>query len=214
MSKRKDAATRSVIKTIAVIGANATGQDFARTAALAGYDTILEDISREMLERGVAKIREALDAAVARGELRAQDRDSALERITPVVGVEHAIRHADLLIEAVPEELEMKVELFTIFDKFAKPGAIFASSTRTLSILDVSDVTVYRERCVGLRYRVAREPSSPFGDEAHPAAVLHPAAIEVVCSKLTAPEVIDACKFVAERLSNEVHVISDVASTF
>ena len=185
------------INTIAIVGANATGQAFARTSALAGYATILEDVSREMLERGIASIQLSLEAAVARGEIRPPERADALARILSVVGVENAIRDGDLLIEALPEELEMKLEMFTIFDKFAKPGTIFASTTQTLSILDLSDVTVYRERCIGMRFR-ANQPG--------------PSSIELVCTKLTSNEAIRACREVAERWSKEVQMVADMVS--
>ena len=105
-----------VIKTIAIVGANATGQVFARASALAGYETILEDVSREMLERGISAVDRLLQKASERGEIQSADRAAAMSRIAPIVGVENAIRCADLIIEAVPEELEMKLELFTIFD--------------------------------------------------------------------------------------------------
>jgi 3-hydroxybutyryl-CoA dehydrogenase len=186
-----------LVRTIAIIGANATGQQFALAAALAGYSTILEDVSREMLERGVAAIDLHLERAVADGELRPEARAVALARIASVVGVESAIRDADLIVEAVPEELEMKLELFTIFDKFAKPGAILASTTARLSILDISDVTVYRERCIGMRFRA----SSPGG-----------AVMELVPSRMTSVQTMRASEEVAQRLAHKVLVAVDVAS--
>src|SRR5208282_2800272 len=128
------------VKSIAVIGAHGVGRQFARAATLAGYAVVFEDVSREMLERGIAWIRASLDESMRRGELSAAAGSEALSHITFVGTVEGAIRDADLIIEAVAEELEMKLELFTIFDKFAKPGAIFASTATTMSILDLSDV--------------------------------------------------------------------------
>ena len=181
-----------VIKTIAIVGANATGQVFARASALAGYETILEDVSREMLERGISAVDRLLQKASERGEIQSADRAAAMSRIAPIVGVENAIRCADLIIEAVPEELEMKPELFTIFDKFAKPGAIFASSTQTLSILDLSDVTVYRERCIGIRLRKTG-PEDQY--------TLVSDRFELVPTELTSQETILACTEVVHRLA-------------
>jgi 3-hydroxyacyl-CoA dehydrogenase len=187
----------TVIKTIAIIGANATGQAFAAASARAGYPTILEDVSREMLERGISAIASQLQHAVERAELSAENRAAALAHILSVIGVENAIRDADLLIEAVPEELEMKLELFTIFDKFAKPGAIFASTTATLSVLDLSDVTVYRERCIGMRF--AASPSSRH-------------CIELVRTRLTSEETASLCQAVAGRMAKEVRFVPDIKS--
>ncbi len=187
------------INSIAVIGAHATGQAFAYASALADYKTILEDVSREMLERGIANIRHALGEAVERGEIQTVHYESVLARVTPIIGVEEAIRGADLIIEAVPEELEMKLELFTIFDKFAKPGAIFASTTRTLSILDISDVTLHRESCIGMRFR-GSSISAGFNRD----------GIELIPTGLTSDATISACRGVARRLAKEVQFAVDI----
>jgi len=140
------------IKTIAIIGAGTMGRGIAYASALGGYTTVLEDVSDSMLSKAVAWIRESLDEGVRRGKVEAAARDAALARITTSQVVDEAIRDAELIIEAVPEELEMKLELFTIFDKFAKPNAIFASNTSSLSISDMSELTVSRERCLGMHF--------------------------------------------------------------
>ena len=182
------------VRVIAVIGAHAVGRQFARAAALAGYAVVFEDVSREMLERGVSWIRDALEEAVARGALSAALCAEALSRITSASIVESAIREADLIIEAVPEELEMKLELFTIFDRFAKPGAIFASTTLALSVLDLSDVTICRERCVGMRFRDVTGNGS---------------TVEIVRTKLTSEETLRACREVGGRLAQRVLEVED-----
>ena len=187
------------VKSIAVIGAHAVGREFARAAALAGYGVVFEDVSREMLERGVSWVGASLEEAVARGELTARARAAALARIVCANTVEAGIRDADLIIEAVPEELEMKLELFTIFDKFAKPGAIFVSTTRTMSVLDLSDVTVYRERCVGMRFRDGGISGGAIGGS----------VIELVRTKLTSNETVRVCREVAGRLAGEVLEMED-----
>ena len=101
------------VKTIAVIGAGTMGRGIAYAAALGGYNTVLEDISRSMLEQAVSWIRQSFDEGVAKGKVEAGVRDKALSLISNASNVEDAIRDADLIIEAVPEELEMKLELFT-----------------------------------------------------------------------------------------------------
>jgi 3-hydroxyacyl-CoA dehydrogenase len=179
------------ITTIAVIGAVTVGPAFARAAAVAGYATVLEDMSREMLERGVRWIRESLRGDVARGVVAQDLAGAALRRIATAGTVEDAIRDADLIVEAVPEELEMKLELFTVFDKFAKPGAIFASTTETLSILEISDVTICRERCVGMRLR---------GE-----------GMEMVRTRLTSEETVRRCEDVARRMAGEFRWVADIA---
>ena len=183
------------VKSIAVIGAHGVGRQFARAAALARYCVVFEDVSREMLERGIAWISASLEESVGRGELSELARVGALARIVPAGTVEAAIRDADLIIEAVAEEFEMKLELFTIFDKFAKPGAIFVSTTTTMSVLELSDVTICRERCVGMRFR----DTVSVGAE-----------IELARTKLTSEETLRACREVAERFARSVMEVEDI----
>jgi 3-hydroxybutyryl-CoA dehydrogenase len=182
------------VKTIAVIGAGTMGRGIAYAAAFGGYNTILEDISRPVLEQAVHWIRQSFDEGVVRGKVEASVRDKALLLITTVGKVEEAIREADLIIEAVPEELEMKLELFTIFDKFAKTGAIFASNTSSLSITDFTDVTVSRDRCVGMHF------FNPV-----PKMKL----IELVRTPHTSDVTVAACREVAGRMGKEVVIVNE-----
>src|SRR5713226_7992189 len=129
------------IKTIAVIGADLTGRQFARAALLAGYRTILEDVAPNRLEQAITWIRN-LSA-------------DSCSRLLTASTVEEALRDADLIIEAVAEEMEAKIEMFTIFDKFAKPQAILASSSPALSIAEMASVTFCAERCVGMRFSLS-----------------------------------------------------------
>src|SRR5580693_1882551 len=112
------------IKTIGVIGAGTMGRGIAYAAAFGGYRTVLEDVSSEMLEQGSAYISQALEEGVARGKLTPEQKTKALANLNTSRSVEDLCREADLLIEAVPEEMEVKLEIFTIFDKFALPAAI------------------------------------------------------------------------------------------
>jgi len=182
------------IKTIAVIGAGTTGRGIAYAAAFGGYTTVLEDISPQMLEESTRWITKSFDEAVARGKVDAKIRDRALSLIAIAGSVEGAIRDADLIIEAVPEEMEMKMELFAIFDKFAKPHAIFASNTSSLSISDMSDLTVSRERCIGMHF------FNPV-----PKMKL----IEMVKTPLTSQNTIDVCTEVGRRMGKEVVLVQE-----
>jgi 3-hydroxybutyryl-CoA dehydrogenase len=169
------------VKTIAVIGAGPAGRSIALASILAGYRTVIEDVSRQSVERALEWIQQR------RGEQGATEDFASL--LTTSTRIEDAIRDADLIIETVPDELEMKLELFTIFDKFAKPGAIFASTSATLSVGDITDVTIFRERCIGMRF---------------PGAAANADVIELVRVPLTSDETVAACREVALRLANEV----------
>ena len=109
------------IKTIAVIGAGTMGRGIAHAAALGGYRTVLEDILPNALRRAESEIRSNLDKAVELGKVAAKDADAAFARLEYAGSVDEAARQADLVIEAVPEELESKIEIFTLLDKICRP---------------------------------------------------------------------------------------------
>src|SRR5260370_22557927 len=111
------------VKTIAVIGAGTMGRGIAYAAALGGYNTVLEDVSRHVLEQGIAWIRQSFDEGVARGKVQAGARDKALSLISTPSNVEDALRHPEHIFKAMPEELELKLELFTIFLNCATTAA-------------------------------------------------------------------------------------------
>jgi len=182
------------VKTIAVIGAGLVGRGIAHAAALGGYATVLEDVSDTILANGMAWIRETLDEDVRYGKLEAAVRDAALARISTSQVVDLAIRDAELIIEAVADELEMKLELFTIFDKFAKPGAIFASAASSLSIGDFIDVVVHPERCIGMRFFDAG-----FQDN----------QVEIIRTPRTSEETVATCVTVAKRMARQPLIIKD-----
>ena len=132
------------IKTIGVIGANPAGREIALAALIGGYRVVLEDVSREMLEKGTAYIKQSLDERAAHRELSQQERESALARLSGASRVDEVCRVADMLIETVPDEMEVKLEIFTIFDKFAKPGAILASQHVAFDHRDCLDYFSHR----------------------------------------------------------------------
>jgi hypothetical protein len=138
------------IETIAIIGAGGLGQRFACLSLRAGYRTILEDVSMTALERAVTAIREVLTAGAVQLAAREMDINFGAKLAT-AHSVEDAVREADLIIETVADELEMKLELFTVFDKFARPGAVLASTTHSIRIGDLAEMTVCPEHCIGMR---------------------------------------------------------------
>ena len=139
-------------RPIMVIGAGTMGRGIAYAAALGGYRTVLEDVSAEMLRQGTDYIRMSLEEGGARGKVTAEQQKAALTNLSTAGSVEEGCRAAELIIEAVPEDMELKIEIFTILDKFAKPGAIFASNTSSLSITEMAAVTFRPELCIGMHF--------------------------------------------------------------
>src|SRR5437764_2884335 len=117
---------RMDVRTIAVIGAGTMGRGIAYAAVFGGYHAVLEDVSRHVLEQGIAWIRQSFEEGVDRGKVEAGVRDKALSLISTASNVEDAIRDAELIIEAFPEELVMILELLAICDKLAMTAAIIA----------------------------------------------------------------------------------------
>jgi len=182
------------VKTIGVIGAGTMGRGIACAAAVGGYQTILEDVMPETLAKGMTWIRQSLDEGVQRGKLEAAARDAALGRIETSSSVENVCREADFLIEAVPEEMELKLELFTLFDKFAKPKAVLASNTSSLSVAEMAEMTYRPELCVGMHF------FNPV-----PKMKL----IEIVKAPKTSDETIALCREVGVRMGKDVVVVKE-----
>ena len=182
------------VKTIAVIGAGTMGRGIAYAAAHAGFQTVLEDVNDSILAKAIDWIRETLEKGVKRGKVDSAFRDAALSRISTSCVVDEAIRDAELIIEAVPEELEMKLELFTIFDKFARPNAIFASNTSSLSITDFTEIVTFPERCIGMHFF-------------NPVPKMR--LIEIVRTPQTSDETVATCVGVAQRMNKEAVVVKE-----
>jgi 3-hydroxybutyryl-CoA dehydrogenase len=142
----------SQVKTVAVIGAGIMGRGIAHAAALGGYRTVLEDLLPAALRKAETEIRANLDKAVELGKVSSADADAAFSRIEYAGSVEQAAREADLVIEAVPEEMESKIEIFTLLDKICRPSTIIASNTSSLSITEISSVTYRPKKCVGMHF--------------------------------------------------------------
>lgn len=144
-------ATRNV-NTIAVIGTRTAGREIARAAAMGGYQTVIEDVSPQLVEETMRYVQEELQKAVARGEMTGDQKDVAVANLSTARTVEDACRRADMLIETGPEELELKLEIFSLFDRFARPGAILASNTSRIAITDLADMTFRGENCIGIQF--------------------------------------------------------------
>ena len=185
---------RMEMKTIAVVGSRDPGRRIAYASCLAGFRTILEDIWPSALEQGMGWIGQALGEDISRGRISTSVRHAALRNLHTANSVEDASREADLIIETVSEEMEMKIELFTIFDRFAKPGAIFASTTTSLPITDLAAVTFRPERCIGMRFFTDRKTTG---------------RLELVKGRETSEETVAACREVGRRMGLEVSLASD-----
>ncbi len=142
----------AVVNTIAVMGAGIMGRGIAHAAALGGYRTVLEDILPNALRKAEGEIRANLDKAVELGKVSAEDADAAFGRLEYVTSVSDAAREADVIIEAVPEEMASKIDIFTQLDRFSRPDAIVATNTSSLSVTEIASVTSRAPKCVGMHF--------------------------------------------------------------
>src|SRR6185312_9779203 len=180
------------IQTVAVIGAGTMGRGIAHAAALGGYQAILEDILPASLRKAENEIRNNLEKAIELGNISRADADAAVARVEYASSVEEAARRADLVIEAVPEEMESKIEIFTLLDKICKPDTILVCSTSSLSVTEIASVTYRAPRILGMH----------FFNPVHNMKLL-----EVVRALEPDDATIAACTEVGRRMGKEVVVI-------
>ncbi len=139
------------VDTLLVAGAGQMGAGIAQVAAVAGLDVVLIDVADEFIARGMAGIEKGLGRLVEKGRMEAADRDAALARITTgtdmVVGA-----HADLFIEAAPESMELKRDLFEKSAAILRPDAVIATNTSSLSVSALSGFVTTPERFVGIHF--------------------------------------------------------------
>jgi 3-hydroxybutyryl-CoA dehydrogenase len=182
------------VKTIAVIGAGIMGRGIAQVAALGGYRTVLEDLLPGALRKAESEIRQNLDKAAELKKVSTQEADAAFGRLEYAGSVEEAAREADLVIEAVPEEMESKIEIFTLLDKICRPGTILASNTSSLSITEIASVTYRAKKILGMH----------FFNPVHKMKLL-----EIVRARETDDETVAAAAEVGKRMGKEVVVIKE-----
>ena len=164
---------------------------------MGGYRTILEDLLPNALRKAEHEIRATLDKAVELGKVSAGAADAAFSRVEYAGSVEQAAREADLVIEAVPEEMESKIEIFTLLDKICRPGAILASHVSSLSITEISRVTYRARNCLGMHF------AEPVDREKR---------LEIIRGRETDDDTLAAAVQVGRRMGKETVVIEDAAS--
>ena len=140
------------IQNVAVLGAGIMGRGIAYVSALGGYATTLQDTSRDQLEKAASDISAILEKGVATGKVADHDALEARRRLRTVTSLDDAARQADLVIEAVPERMELKVEIFAQVDRVAPAHAILASNTSSLSITEMAAATRRAPQVVGLHF--------------------------------------------------------------
>ena len=181
-------------QTVAVIGAGTMGHGIAHVCALAGYAVAIHDPQPGAVDRAIGRIGENLDKGVERGKLAADDAAAALRRLRGGDAIADAVGDAWLVIEAVPEQMELKERIFREVSAAAPAGAILATNTSSLSVTRIAAATGAPERVIGLH----------FFNPVHIMKLL-----EVVRGEGTAQETVDASLEFARRIGKEPIVVTD-----
>ena len=140
------------IETVAVLGAGSMGHGIAEVAALSGFEVNLRDVEEEFVQSGYDDIEWSLEKLAEKERITDDAADDALARVTPYVDVEAAVGDADVVIEAVPEKMEIKKEVFADVEEHLPEEAIIATNTSSLSITELSEVTERPERFCGMHF--------------------------------------------------------------
>jgi 3-hydroxybutyryl-CoA dehydrogenase len=176
------------VERVAVIGAGTMGRGIVHAAALGGFRVTLQDVDSGVLERALEGIQKEMQKAVERDRIDEGEMRGGLERISPTESLEEAVKEADLVIEAVPEEMELKLEIFGRLDKLCPERAVLATNTSTMSPTEIAAATSRPERCIAMH----------FFNPAHKMKL-----VELVRGLETADETVEAARDVAERMGKE-----------
>ena len=176
------------VERVAVIGAGTMGRGIVHAAALGGFRVTLQDVDSGVLEGALEGIQKEMQKAVERDRIDEGEMRGGLERISPTESLEEAVKEADLVIEAVPEEMELKLEIFGRLDKLCPERAVLATNTSTMSPTEIAAATRSPERCIAMH----------FFNPAHKMKL-----VELVRGLETADETVEVARNVAERMGKE-----------
>ncbi len=140
------------VKNITVLGSGVMGHGIAQVSATAGYNVVLRDIEQKFLDKAMEKIRWSLDKLVSKEKISKEEGDAIFSRIKPVVDLNEAVKDAQLIIEVVPEIMDLKKKVYAELDQAAAPEVIFASNTSTLPITEIANTTSRPDKVIGIHF--------------------------------------------------------------
>jgi 3-hydroxybutyryl-CoA dehydrogenase len=184
----------SDIKRITVIGAGTMGHGIAHVASAVGYHVVLHDVSAERVEKGLEAIRASLARGMAKGKVSPEQREATLSGIRTSTDLSAAVGEADLIVEAVPESLDLKRSVLREVDEAAPGGAVLATNTSSLSVARIAEATGRPEQVVGMHFF-------------NPVQLMP--LLEVVRSAATSEAAVRTAREVGARLGKETIVVRD-----
>ncbi len=139
------------IKKVGVIGAGLMGSGIAHVAAAAGYETVVREVSQELLDKGLSRIDGFLSKSIEKGKLTSEQKAATLKNLSGTIQLE-GLKDCDLIIEAITEDIKLKKETFGTLDKVCSASTIFASNTSSLTVTEMAAATERPEKFVGLHF--------------------------------------------------------------
>jgi 3-hydroxybutyryl-CoA dehydrogenase len=182
------------VRQITILGTGTMGRGIAYLSALAGYDTVLFDVEQGALDAAKAAVESSLRKGVEKGKVEERDANDAVARLQLIPELEPAVSGADLIIEAVPESYELKVDLFGQSDLFCGPDTILASNTSSISITKLADHVERRDRFIGMH----------FFNPPHLMKL-----IEIVRGDRTSDATVEQVRAIAEKMGKTAIVVRD-----
>lgn len=182
------------IRKVAVLGAGTMGHGIAQVCAQAGCEVALRDVSESALAKGIAGVQKSLDRLVEKGKLDAAERTRVLAAITPTTQLADAVRDADVVIEAIPERIEWKLETFREIDASAPPHALLGTNTSSLSVTEIAGAVRDPSRVVGLHFF-------------NPVPVME--LVEIVRGIRTSEEALEGARALVTKLGKKPIVVRD-----
>ena len=140
------------IKNITVLGSGIMGHGIAQVSAMAGYNVVLRDIEQPFLDKAMEKIKWSLDKLVSKEKISENERNEIFSRIKPIVDLKDAVHDCDLVIEAVPEIMDLKKKVYAELDKVASDQVVFASNTSTLPITEIANTISRPKKFIGIHF--------------------------------------------------------------
>ncbi|RLC54223.1 MAG: 3-hydroxybutyryl-CoA dehydrogenase [Chloroflexota bacterium] len=181
------------IKKIGVVGAGTMGHGIALVSAKAGFDVVMRDIKEEFVENGMKRIAKFLQKSVEKGKMDDAEKEKIISRIKGTTELEE-LKDADVIIEAIFENVDVKKELFKELDKICKEDTIFASNTSTIPITDLASATSREEKFIGMHFM-------------NPVPIMK--LVEVIKGLKTSDETADIIKKLAEKMGKVPIEVND-----
>jgi len=182
------------VRTIAVLGAGTMGHAIAQVCAQNGFQVRLEDIKDEFVRDGIGRIRKFLQGSIEREKMSREEADVVLSRIKGTVDLSEAVKNAELVIEAIVENVETKKELLRRVDETSKREAVLASNTSILSITEMASATSRPEKVVGMHF-------------SNPAQLMKP--VEIVKGLVTSDDTVDLIRSLVLKFGKTPVVVKD-----